>query len=109
MWLSRSQYRSLCRQIARAERRASLAEEAACLERIENRRAERHWANALLRAKQAFPMVEKPAVPSAPSAHTRPSTPWDEGELEALQAKAAELGIDPAEAINVLRRDYAVE
>lgn len=103
MWVSKREYQGLLDRVAAAESRAAQAEESLELERHENRLAERHWSNAILRAKQAYPMAaEKPVEATKPP----PRQPViDPGELEALQNEARRLNIDPREAERILRAE----
>lgn len=100
MWVSRREYQGLLDRIAVAEARATKAEESLELERHENRLAERHWSNQLLRAKQSFPLAEAKSTPPPPPRTIRPVI--DPGELAALEAEAVRRGIDPREAEKVL-------
>lgn len=91
MWLSRSTYRQLLRALAYERQRSRRAEQALELERHENRSAERHWANALLRAKQSFPKPE-PAPAREPQLVLEPVL--DAGIVEAHRQFARDHGID---------------
>lgn len=102
MWVSKREYQGLLNQLKLAEERADKAEAALELERHENRRAERHWSNSLLRAKQSFPQVEEKPPPPPPL----PRKPEiDPGELAALEAEAIRQGLDPARAREVLLQE----
>jgi hypothetical protein len=103
MWLARREYRSLLKQIARAERRALSAESALELERHENRLSERHWSNQLLRKVNAYPQPDAKAEKPKPLAVFTPTI--DPSELAALQTEAIRLGLNPKEAENVLRQE----
>lgn len=99
----RSELRALLRRVHIAEQQAVEARSALELERHENREAERHWANALLRAKQSFPQPSKqPARESMTAFEQVPTTAYDAGELAALEDEALRLGIDPARAKEIL-------
>lgn len=105
MWLSQAVYTLLEQQLTEARARIAVLEEALELERHENRKAERHWSNALLRARQAFPQVEEKsplltAVPREPE--------LDPGELAALEDEARRIGIDPALAREVLLKEQVI-
>lgn len=92
MWLSKSVYKQLLRTLAEERRRARRAEESLELERHENRAAERHWANALLRAKQAFPMQPEKQPPREKPLVLEPVL--DPGVVEAHKQYAKDHGID---------------
>jgi topoisomerase IA-like protein len=104
MWLSPREYRGLLRQIARAERRATAAEQSLEIERHENRLAERHWSNQMLRKNGAYPQQGEKAEP-APRPPKVFEPVIDQGELQALQQEARRLGLDPKTAENVLREE----
>lgn len=95
------------RRIRVAESRTERAETALELERHENRLAERHWANQLLRAKQAFPLQPEKEAKPAPRANPV-GTLIDPGELEALETEALRLGIDPARAREILYNEHGI-
>jgi hypothetical protein len=112
MWISRGEYRRLLRQVVRAERRYENALASLSSEREANRVSERWWANALLRAKQAYPMpVEsKSTAPAAEiSAPAELGPAIDLGEYEALVAAAAEYGVDKTGVDQLLRRERGEE
>jgi hypothetical protein len=106
MWIPQAAYQLLVDQLAEKSSRIVALEQSLELERHENRLAERHWANSLLRAKAAYPLtkepppVVKPALAELVPAH-------DPGEREALIAAAAAAGLeDPArEADRILREE----
>lgn len=93
MWLSKREYEQLTQ-------RAECAEQALELERHENRLAERHWANALLRANRQYPKVERDQPDMRAASIRMPVI--DEGELAALTMEANRLGIDPEVAKQTL-------
>lgn len=92
MWLPRSAYRQLLRTVAEERRRARRAENALELERHENRAAERHWANMLLRAKQSYPMQTEKPKPVEQPLILEPVI--DPGIVEAHRQFARDHGID---------------
>lgn len=105
MWLPKAVYQLLREQLAGAQSRISELEHSLELERHENRLAERHWANSLLRARQAYPMqADKPA--SEPKrAELVPVV--DPGERQALIETARSMGIEnpEQEADRILREE----
>jgi hypothetical protein len=105
MWLSPREYRGLLRQIARAERRATAAEQSLEIERHENRLAERHWSNQVLRKNGAYPQQAEKAEPIAPRPPRVFEPVIDQGELKALEQEARRLGLDPKVAEKVLREE----
>lgn len=98
MWISRSHYRLLLKQLARAEARVD-----------ELLRAERHWANMLLRAKQigAFPLAEKTRAPIEQTTDDNQliSADIDPGELAVQVAEGAKFGYSAKEVENMMRKD----
>ena len=104
MFVSKAAYQRAVDEVVYLRARVGHLEERLELERHENRMAERHWSNALLRAKQAFPQSEKVAVP-VPKAPPTLDQLVDPGEREALRTEAARLGIDPALADEILRKE----
>lgn len=109
-WISRGEMRRLLRQLSRAEHRAESAQQSLDIERHDNRAAERHWSNMMLRARQigAYPLPElaskSPLVPADLDAGPQP-TDLDLGELEAVVAAGALSGVTPRDAENFLRRE----
>ena len=106
MWVNKAVYRALLRELAEQRREVRALREAVELERHENRLAERHWSNSLLRAKQSYPLTEKPAEPPKPATRLKPQI--DQGELEALQREAIRHGLDPSEALRVLEQEKGI-
>lgn len=112
MWIGKAEYRRLLKQLARAERRYDTVLSALAEEREANRLAERWWANALLRAKQAYPLPDKPdqattvAVPASSSPQLEP---MDQGEYEALLAAGHEYGVGKSDVDRLLRIERGEE
>lgn len=92
MWLPKLAYTQLLRTLAEERRRVRRLEEALELERHENREAERHWADSLLRAKQSWPMQKQP-VPTR-EAELVLEAVLDPGVVEAHREWAKEHGLD---------------
>lgn len=110
MWISRGEYRRLLRALARSERRADALQVSLEVERSENRRAERHWANSMLRARQigAFPLQPVQQLPSGRAdinSQFEEVAYIDPGELEAVIAEGIAHGFTAKEAENMLRKD----
>lgn len=108
MWIFRSHYRLLLKQLARAEHRVQELEGLLAIERSENRRSERHWANMFLRSKlgaNSFPLPAQPAKAATPAGGLLEPVPEeiDPGELEALVAAGEAYGVSALEAENMLR------
>lgn len=107
----RNALRDAVRRTRVAEKRAEEDRAALDFERAENRRSERHWANQLLRAKSSFPLESKEQVAAKATRNTtpfEPALPYDPGELEALQAEAIRMGLDPKEAERILRAEHGL-
>lgn len=103
MFVAKSAYERACNEVAYLRERVGHLEEMLELERHEHRAAEKHWSNALLRAKNSYPQQEK----AEPVPRPVPTLDQlvDPGEREALRAEAARLGIDPVLADEVLRKE----
>lgn len=99
MWLPRAEYDRLVTQVESTQ-------EALALERAENRRVERHWANMFLRRMQTFPVPPTPSVAPPVTNDFTPVPPdLDLGELEAFIAAGAEMGVSADEATRLLRME----
>lgn len=112
MWISRGEYQRLSEQLDRAEDRLDEATAALATERAENRRAERHFANMLLRRAGTFPVppVEKPPDFSAFEGELESVGPSiDPGELEAHVAEGAVFGLSAEEVEQRLRQQRGLE
>lgn len=113
MWISKGEYRRLVRAALRAERRIDQLTEDLTVERAENRRAERHWADMLLRAKQTYPLPAKPtAVPVPADSPLEPAgiiPGMDDGEVEALIATGATYGMSRDDAIRSIKQARGLE
>lgn len=107
MWLSQKVYSLLTNQLAGAQNRITALEQSLELERHESRLAERHWANALLRARQAYPMQPDKPAPAAKPLLGELVDLVDPGERDALIAAARDMGFEnPAsEADRILREE----
>lgn len=92
MWLPKLAYTQLLRTLAEERRRVRRLEEALELERHENRLAERHWSDSLLRAKQSFPMQKTPVPVREAELILEPVI--DDGVIEAHKQWAKDHGID---------------
>lgn len=89
MWLNQAEYDRLVRQLESAQ----LALE---LERAENRRSERHWANMFMRRLQTFPLSPKTegSTVTTPVTDGMTAVPVvDDGERRALIEAGAEMGV----------------
>lgn len=109
-WISRAEYRRLVRDKLRAERRADNLIDLLMAERAENHRAERWWSNALLRAKNSFPLpvqpvVQPPDTPELVPANQPLVAGMDDGEVEALIEAGRECGQDRVSVIEFLKRE----
>lgn len=113
MWLSRAEYDRLAQQLESAQSALESAQIELRLERAENRRSERHWANMFLRRMQTFPLVEKAApastAESAPTASPTASPAIDPGELEAMIETGAAMGVSEEEVKRLLARERGIE
>lgn len=100
MWLSRAEYDRLVLQVESAQ-------EALALERAENRRAERHWANMFMRRLQTFPLASTDQSVTTPVTNdfTPPPPEIDPGELEAMIAVGADMGVSKDEVERLLRME----
>lgn len=92
MWLPRTVYQQLLRTLAYERRRVQRLEEALELERHENRTAERHWSDSLLRAKQSFPLQKTPVPAREAELILEPVI--DPGVIEAHKQWALEHNLD---------------
>lgn len=96
MWISRSHYRLLLKQLARAEDRVD-----------ELLRAERWWANMLLRAKQigGVPMPPKQTTPieQTTADDQLEGIGIDPGELAVQVAEGARYGVSAKDVENRMR------
>lgn len=104
MLVAKSAYQRVCDEVAYLRERVGHLEAQIELERHENRTAERHWANSLLRAKQSYPQQQEKTPEVSRPAPTLDQL-VDPGEREALRAEAVRLGIDPVLADEVLRKE----
>lgn len=100
MYLPRAEYDRLVSQL-------ETAQEALALERAENRRSERHWANMFMRRLQTFPLASTDASVTTPVTDdfTPPPPEIDPGELEAMVAVGADMGVPKEEVERLLRME----
>lgn len=107
MLVRRKDHEHLQARVAELERQ--LAEE-----RSENRRSERWWANALLRAKNSFPLPPKPVDQPPDTPELVPASQglvpgMDDGEVEALITTGAEYGQNREDVVRFLKRERGLE
>lgn len=101
MWLPKTVYQQLLRTLATERKRVQRLEEALELERHENRTAERHWADSLLRAKQSWPMQKQPTP--AREAELVLEAVIDPGVVEAHRQWAKEHGLEDVDIDQLFR------
>lgn len=111
MWISSLEYSRLLSSLDAAEQRAFNAEAALAAERAANRESERWFADMILRKAGSFPMPKKQPEPvAAPELEPTSEVPgMDRGEIEAVVAAGAEMGLTRADALSTLRRVHHLE
>lgn len=107
-FVPRSLYRNVLRQLAKETRRAEGLSEDLRLERSENRLAERHWSNQFLRKMNAYPQQPtREEIADQPKFIAPPK--YDPGELTAVIAEAARLGVAEKEAREMFAREKGID
>ena len=110
-WVSSIEYDRLLDALDHANQRAEAAEKALAAERAANRESERWFADMILRKAGSFPQPKpQPAPADTPELVPTGEVPgMDQGEIEAVVAAGAEMGLSRADALATLRRVHQLE